>query len=98
MVAANVAAIAVNIAGPKQCFQEGTLVETEAGLKPIEEIEVGDKVLAYDEATGEQAYKAVKQLFRNETLKWCTVSVAVAGIVESIKKQVFLLYSFVGSR
>ena len=41
-------------------------------------------MLAYDEATGEQAYKAVKQLFRNETLKWCTVSVAVAGIVESI--------------
>ena len=84
MVAANVAAIAVNIAGPKQCFQEGTLVETEAGLKPIEEIEVGDRVLAYDEATGEQAYKAVKQLFRNETLKWCTIAVAVAGIVESI--------------
>ena len=84
MVAANVAAIAVNIAGPKQCFKEGTLVETEAGLKPIEKIEVGDRVLAYDEATGEQAYKAVKQLFRNETLKWCTVSVAVAGIVESI--------------
>ena len=53
-------------------------------MKPIEEIEVGDRVLAYDEATGEQAYKAVKQLFRNETLKWCTVSVAVAGIVESI--------------
>ena len=84
MVAANVAAIAVNIAGPKQCFKEGTLVETEAGLKPIEEIEVGDEVLAYDKATGEQAYKAVKQLFRNETLKWCTVTVAVAGIVESI--------------
>ena len=70
MVAANVAAIAVNIAGPKQCFKEGTLVETEAGLKPIEEIEVGDKVLAYDEETGEQAYKAVKQLFRNETKEW----------------------------
>ena len=84
MVAANVAAIAVNIAGPKQCFKEGTLVETEAGLKPIEEIEVGDRVLAYDEATGEQAYKPVVRLFRNETLKWCTVSVAVAGIVESI--------------
>ena len=70
MVAANVAAIAVNIAGPKQCFKEGTLVETEAGLKPIEEIEVGDKVLAYDEATGEQAYKPVVRLFRNQTKEW----------------------------
>ena len=66
MVAANVAAIAVNIAGPKQCFQEGTLVETEAGLKPIEEIEVGNRVLAYDEVTGEQAYKPVVRLFRNK--------------------------------
>ena len=53
-----------------QCFKEGTLVETEDGLKPIEEIEVGDKVLAYDEATGEQAYKPVLRLFRNTTKEW----------------------------
>ena len=52
------------------CFKEGTLVETEEDLKPIEEIEVGDKVLAYDEATGEQAYKPVLQLFRNTTKEW----------------------------
>ena len=53
-----------------QCFKEGTLVETEEGLKPIEEIAVGDKVLAYDEATGEQAYKEVTRLFRNTTKEW----------------------------
>lgn len=53
-----------------QCFKEGTLVETEEGLKPIEEIAVGDKVLAYDETTGEQAYKPVVQLFRNTTNEW----------------------------
>ena len=53
-----------------QCFKEGTLVATEDGLKPIEEIEVGDKVLAYDEETGEQAYKEVVRLFRNETEEW----------------------------
>ena len=52
------------------CFKEGTLVETENGLKPIEEIEVGDKVLAYDETTGEQAYKPVVRLFRNTTKEW----------------------------
>ena len=45
-----------------QCFKEGTLVETEEGLKPIEKIEVGDKVLAYDEQTGEQAYKPLSQV------------------------------------
>ena len=61
--------------GPKHCFAAGTLVATRAGLKPIEDIEVGDEVLAYDEETGEQAYKPVVQLFRNTTEEWCTVSV-----------------------
>jgi len=59
-----------NIIQHSVCFKEGTLVETEDGLKPIEEIEVGDKVLAYDEETGEQAYKEVVRLFRNETNEW----------------------------
>ena len=52
------------------CFIAGTLVATSDGLKPIEDIEVGDKVLAYDHETGEQAYKPVVRLFRNETDKW----------------------------
>ena len=66
---------ASNLIQTRCCFKEGTLVETEEGLKPIEEIEVGDKVLTYDEETGEQAYKPVVQLFRNTTEEWCTVSV-----------------------
>ena len=36
-------------------------------MNPIEDIEVGDKVFAHDEVTGEQAYKAVVQLLRNQT-------------------------------
>ena len=59
-----------NVVGAFQCFKEGTLVATEDGLKPIEEIKIGDKVLAYDETTGEQAYKEVVRLFRNETDEW----------------------------
>ena len=35
--------------------------------KPIENIAVGTLVLAYDEETGEKAYKEVVRLFRNET-------------------------------
>ena len=66
---------ASNLIQTRCCFKEGTLVETEEGLKPIEEIEVGDKVLAYDEATGEQAYKPVVQLFRNTTEEWYHVRV-----------------------
>ena len=81
MVTANVAAIAINLVGVKQCFKEGTLVETEEGLKPIEEIQVGDKVLAYDEETGGQAYKKVVQLFRNQTKEWHHIQVNGEEIV-----------------
>lgn len=59
-----------NVIQHYQCFKEGTLVETEDGLKPIEEIEIGDKVLAYNEETGDQAYKEVVRLFRNTTEEW----------------------------
>ena len=57
------------------CFIAGTLVaclsaDGEEIHKPIEEIEVGDRVLAYDEETGEQAYKPVVRLFRNQTKEW----------------------------
>ncbi len=70
-----------NVVGAFQCFKEGTLVATEDGLKPIEEIEVGNKVLAYDEETGEQAYKKVVRLFRNETYEWYHIFVNDEEIV-----------------
>ena len=41
------------------CFAAGTPVRTETGLVPIEEIRVGDRVLAKDIETGELAYKPV---------------------------------------
>ncbi len=59
------------------CFIAGTKVLTDHGHKNIEDIEVGDLVLAYDEETGETAYKPVVTLFRNTTKEWCTVSVRV---------------------
>ena len=71
----SVAAAVGNLLGPKHCFAAGTLVATRAGLNPIEDIEVGDEVLAYDEVTGEQAYKPVVQLFRNETKEWYHVRI-----------------------
>lgn len=50
------------------CFTAGTKVLTDEGEKNIEDIEVGDKVLAKDENNpdGELAYKEVTQLFRNQ--------------------------------
>ena len=69
--AVSAASVAIgNAINALKCFKEGTPVVTEEGLKPIEEVKVGDKVLAYDEATGEQAYKKVVRLFRNTTEEW----------------------------
>ncbi|WP_139489601.1 polymorphic toxin-type HINT domain-containing protein [Brevibacillus dissolubilis] len=48
------------------CFTAGTLVLTDKGEKPIEDIEVGDKVLAKDDETGEIAYKEVEWLFQRD--------------------------------
>ena len=58
---------------PSYCFVAGTKVLTETGHKAIEEIEVGDRVLAYDETTGKQDYKRVVQLFRNKCRRLVTI-------------------------
>lgn len=48
------------------CFIAGTLIHTEDGLVPIEEIKPDQLVWAEDPATGERALKRVVCLFRNE--------------------------------
>ena len=57
------------------CFVEGTLVATENGLVPIENIQPGDFVWATDPETEETELKQVVQLFRNETNEWIHVTV-----------------------
>ncbi len=48
------------------CFVAGTKVLTDKGEKPIEDIEIGDKVLSKDEKTGQKAYKKVLHLFQHD--------------------------------
>ncbi|RJE91288.1 hypothetical protein D3P07_04335 [Paenibacillus sp. 1011MAR3C5] len=48
------------------CFTAGTKVQTDEGEKPIEEIAVGDRVLAKSDETGEVAYKEVVGLFQKQ--------------------------------
>ncbi len=43
----------------KDCFEKGSPVWTQTGLRPIETIQVGDAVLAQDPDTGELAIKIV---------------------------------------
>lgn len=52
--------------GECNCFTAGTKVQTDEGEKPIEEIEVGEKVLAKSDETGEVAYKEVVGLFQKQ--------------------------------
>jgi len=42
------------------CLAEGSLVTTPSGVKPIEALEVGEKVLSYDESTGQLCFRTVK--------------------------------------
>jgi hypothetical protein len=47
----------------QKCFAAGTPVATEAGLRPIESIAVGERVWARNELTGEDALATVVQRF-----------------------------------
>jgi len=48
------------------CFVEGTLVHTDKGLVPIEQLKVGDMVLSkHESGEGEVAYKRVLKTFKS---------------------------------
>ncbi len=49
------------------CFVAGTVILTVAGKKAIEEIQVGDKVWAWDEKSGDVAVKEVVETYINES-------------------------------
>jgi RHS repeat-associated protein len=51
---------------PCGCFVAATLVSTRQGSKPIEQIQVGDSVWAYNEHTRQVSLRPVTQVFRYE--------------------------------
>ena len=65
------------------CFIEGTIVETIVGNKRIEDIKVGDYVLATDVEGKDTTYKRVKRLFRNETNEWVHLKINGEEIVST---------------
>ena len=67
--------------GGNVCFVAGTLVQTGDGAKPIEEIQPGDMVWAWDEETGDVALKPVVETYVNETDELIHLSVNGAEIV-----------------
>jgi intein/homing endonuclease len=55
--------------GGARCFDGSQKVITNAGTKRIKEITPNDMVLSYNELTGENEYKRVKELFVMENTK-----------------------------
>lgn len=53
--------------GGNVCFVAGTLVQTEQGEIPIENVSVGTMVWAWDEETGDVALKEVVETYINQT-------------------------------
>jgi Pretoxin HINT domain len=67
------------------CFVAGTLVHTRAGLKAIEDIEVGDFVLGQTERGGERGHRRVIETFVYDDKAILAISIADrAGAVETI--------------
>lgn len=64
-----------NSAG-KLCFVAGTIVHTRDGLKPIEDIQVGDLVASKDEFTKEITWKPVVDLLRNHNKRILNITLS----------------------
>jgi len=66
---------------PGSCFVAGTPVHTVDGCQPIESIETGDYVWAWDEETGEVALKEVVETYVSEANELVHISVGGSEIV-----------------
>ncbi len=68
----------------KCCFVAGTLVQAKNGLISIEEIQLGDLVLAKDSESGDVAYKPVSTLFTKYRLIYDVIYRSSQGIAGRI--------------
>lgn len=72
----------------KGCFVEGTLILTENGLVPIEDIEIGDYVWAENPKTGEIELKEVLDTFEKQVDTIVTITVD-GETIETTEAHVF---------
>ena len=72
------------------CFIAGTLVTTRSGLKPIEEIKIGDYVLSRNEETGENSYKKITDTLVRSTQEICTIELE-NGKIRSTTGHLFMV-------
>ena len=74
----------------KGCFMAGTLVTTKKGLKPIEEIKIGEYVLSRNEESGENSYKKVTDTLIRSTYNICTIELE-NGKIKSTTGHLFMV-------
>jgi hypothetical protein len=65
------------------CFAAGTLITTPTGAVAIEQLKLGDAVLARDPETGRQGYKTVTQVFASVNRPMVAVTVRNGGAIQS---------------
>jgi RHS repeat-associated protein len=59
---------------PCNCFPAGTSVDTADGKKPIEQVKVGDKVVAHDLTTGKSELRTVTGVFHKQADDLLTIT------------------------
>ena len=64
------------------CFPEGTKVHTDNGLQNIEELQVGDLVLTYNEETLEQEYKPILVKHERYTMQMMALELPTGEVLE----------------
>lgn len=67
----------------QSCFAAGTLVKTFSGLRPIETLRVGDRVLALDPTTGGLAYRPILAVHHNPPSETFRVEAGGDSVVAS---------------
>ena len=70
----------IRVLGHTACFGAGTLVRTLSGLRPIETIKLGDRVLAQDTKTGALSYQPVLAARHNPPSPTLRISIAGEAI------------------
>ena len=75
----------------RTCFTAGTLVRTDSGHKPIEDISAGDLVYSLDEETGRYAYRPVVRLFSKQVDAIHQVTYSDGTIIEATAEHPFFI-------
>jgi hypothetical protein len=74
----------------KPCFAAGTLVSCKTGLKPIEQISVGETVLSRNMKTGQNEWKTVTETFTNFANEFVQIELE-AEIIKATGQHTFWL-------